>query len=149
MTTKLPEHLNPTKKSSNIGTQSPTERVWKWITTATAAVLLSACAAPHRNPDIITIQNMQYSSDLSVYERERALNRALEETRKERALIEERQRLDEKEARNRIQEYRDRQRLYRKTEQLHRENSWTIISAPAPIPAPASGKPISIYPSGK
>ena len=125
------------------------EQVWKWITTATAAILLSACAAPQRNPDVIVIQDSQYNSGpSSVYQRERVLNRALNDTHKERELLDEQRRLEEQRARNRQKEYSDQVRLQQKTRQFEAEQGRKITESNPQISwtPPAPRKPVSIYP---
>lgn len=147
MKTQISEKLD---SNNSVGHKKnpKSERVWKWITTATAAILLSACAAPQRNPSVVVIQDTQYSSGHSVYERERVLNRALNDTRRERELLEEERRLREKTIRNREQEYRDKQRLSQKIRQFEAEQGRKIAEPTSQISQtpPAPRKPVSIYP---
>lgn len=148
MKTQISEKLN---SNNSVGYKKTpkSEQVWKWITTATAAILLSACAAPQRNPDVIVIQDPQYNSGTSsVYQRERVLTRALSDTRRERELIDEQRRLEEQRMRNRQKEYSDQVRLHQKTRQFEAEQGRKIIEPTTQVPntPPAPRKPVSIYP---
>lgn len=147
MKTQISEKLNWNNSVDHKKTPK-SEQVWKWITTATAAILLSACAAPQRNPSVVVIQDTQYSSGHSVYERERVLNRALNDTRRERELLDEQRRLDEQRIRNRQKEYSDQVRLQQKTRQFEAEQGRKITESNPQISqtSPAPRKPVSIYP---
>lgn len=147
MKTQISEKLDSNNSVDHKKTPK-SEQVWKWITTATAAILLSACAAPQRNPNVVVIHDAQYNSSLSVYERERVLSDALDTARRERELLNERRRLEEQRMRNRQKEYSDQVRLQQKTRQFEAEQGRKIIEPTTQVPntPPAPRKPVSIYP---
>lgn len=89
------------------------------------------------------------SGTSSVYQRERVLTRALNDTRRERELIDEQRRLEEQRMRNRQKEYSDQVRLQQKTRQFEAEQGRKIIEPTTQVPntpPPAPRKPVSIYP---
>lgn len=141
MSTHLSDILE-SPESPQKWTLSPTGNLWKNITAIIAAIMISGCASQYQTrPNVVVIENTPYNEpNVPLYERERILDNALRNTRTRISLQEEQQRLDAKKARNARNTYEEQERLNRRKRQFEQEQGRVV--------PPASGKPISIAPSG-
>lgn len=102
--------------------------------------MISGCASQYqRKPDVVVIQNTPYNGqNVPLYERERILNQAHRDTKREIELREAQERLDAQKARNARNTYEKQIRLNQQRERFYQERGQ--------VAPPVSGKPISIYP---